>query len=444
MKKTHLLKSVCAMGLLAACVWGLAGCASNEEVSNRTGGVAATVDGVEIPEDTITDYVEDRLRVQQGLTEEDAWGEWLAQNSYTPESLREAVIDMYVQRQLIEKGAEERGITVDSSEVDSNMDTMKGYYDSDEKWQSALEQAGWTEDAYRSEIELSLKISKLQETFASDEEPSSEDMLSYAQMYASAYDGAKRSSHILFNSEDEAKAQEILDKINAGELDFAEAAKENSTDTASAEKGGDVGWDATSSFVEEYTNALDGLEKDQVSGLVTSQYGIHIIKCTDVFTAPKTTGEDGTETVEITSIDQIPSEWADSIRESLKSQAQTTAYQAWLTEAQENADVVINDMPEGLPYYVDMSKYQTDEGTDGTDGTDGSGDGTGDGTDGADGTGDGSADGTDADGTDGTDANGADGAGASDGSADGSGDADANGAGDGSSDQSDGPPAEAA
>lgn len=427
MKKIHLLKSVCAMGLLAACVWGLAGCASNEEASNRTGGVAATVDGVEIPEDTITDYIEDRLRVQQGLTEEDAWGEWLAQNSYTPESLREAVIDMYVQRQLIEKGAEERGITVDSSEVDSNMESMKGYYDSDEKWQSALEQAGWTEDAYRSEIELSLKVSKLQETFASDEEPSSEDMLSYAQMYASAYDGAKRSSHILFNSEDEAKAQEILDKINAGELDFAEAAKENSTDTASAEKGGDVGWDATSSFVEEYTTALDGLEKDQVSGLVTSQYGIHIIKCTDVFTAPKTTGEDGTETVEITSIDQIPSEWADSVRESLKSQAQTTAYQAWLTEAQENADIVINDMPEGLPYYVDMAKYQTDEGTDGGDGAaDGTGDGAGDGTDGTDGTGD-SADGS-ADGA---------GDGAGDGSADGNADA-------GSTDQADGQPAEAA
>ena len=62
-------------------------------------------------------------------------------------------------------------------------------------------------------------------------------------MYATAYDGAKRSSHILFNTGDEATAQDVLDRINSGELDFAEAAKEYSQDTGSAENGGDVGWD---------------------------------------------------------------------------------------------------------------------------------------------------------------------------------------------------------
>lgn len=437
MKKSHLLKSVFALGLSAACVWGLAGCANSGEASNRTGGVAATVDGVEIPEDEVTDYIEDRLRVQQNLSEEDAWGAWLAENDYTPESLREAVIDMYVQRELITKGAEERGVTVDSSEVDSNMDTMKGYYESDEKWKSALEQAGWTEDAYRTEIELSLKMNKLQETFASDEDPKQEDLLSYAQMYASAYDGAKRSSHILFDAGDEATAQEVLDKINAGELDFAEAATQYSKDTASAEKGGDVGWDATSSFVQEYTDALNSLEKDQVSGLVTSEYGIHVIKCTDVYEAPKTTGEDGTEKVEITSIDQIPVEWQDSVKETVKSQQASTDYQAWLTEAKENADIVINDMPEGLPYYVDMSKYQTDDGADdsaATDGTDGAADaGTGDEPTAAD-----TGEGDGGDSTDGADA------GAADGSGEPTGDAGQAEGAEGSSDQPSEQPAEAA
>lgn len=54
-----------------------------------------------------------------------------------------------------------------------------------------------------------------------------------------------------------------------------------------------MGWDKTSSFVQEYTDALSGLEKDQVSGLVTSSYGIHIIKCTDVYNAPKEKADDG-------------------------------------------------------------------------------------------------------------------------------------------------------
>ena len=56
-----------------------------------------------------------------------------------------------------------------------------------------------TEDEYRSEIELQLKNRGLLESFASDEEPSEEDLLQYAQMYATTYDGAKRSSHILFD-----------------------------------------------------------------------------------------------------------------------------------------------------------------------------------------------------------------------------------------------------
>ena len=217
-----------------------------------------------------------------------------------------------------------------------------------------------TEDEYRSEIELQLKAKELYNTFTSDEQPSDEDMLQYAQMYASAYDGAKRSSHILFNSDDEATAQEVLDKINSGELDFAEAAKQYSQDKGSAENGGDVGWDKTNSFVQEYTDALNGLEKDQVSGLVTSTYGIHIIKCTDVFNAPKETADDGTETVKVTSIDQIPTEWQESIKESLQSRGQTTNYQNWLSEKKDSSDLQINDMPSGLPYDVDMSKYQTD------------------------------------------------------------------------------------
>ena len=109
-----------------------------------------------------------------------------------------------------------------------------------------------------------------------------------------------------FASDDQAAAQEVLDKINSGELDFADAAQQYSQDEGYKADGGNVGWDKLTSFVDEYQTALDGLEKDQVSALVTSTYGIHIIKCTDVFTAPD----------EVTSIDQIPSEFSDSIKQS--------------------------------------------------------------------------------------------------------------------------------
>ncbi len=359
MNSAKIMKVVCVAGLSAACAWSLAGCA-NGDASGSSGGTAATVNGVDIPESTITEYIES-YRTSASLTDEDSWGQWMADNDMTPETVREEIIDSFVTRELVNQGADEKGITVDSSEIDSYVEKTKENYDSDEKWQAALEQVGLTEQDYRDELELQLKSKSLQESFASDEEPSQEDLLSYAQMYASAYDGAKKSSHILFASDDQETAQKVLDQINSGELDFVTAVKEYSKDTTSAEDDGNVGWDKTSNLVTEYTDALSGLSKGQVSGLVTSEYGIHIIKCTDVFNAPKTTGDDGTETVEVTSLDQIPSEWLDSIKSSLKSQQESEAYNSWLEDYKSSADIEINDMPEGLSYDLDMSNYTSSD-----------------------------------------------------------------------------------
>ena len=344
---------------------GLAACGSGASSNGRTGGVAATVNGTEISEDKITDQVES-IRVQMSIDDEDSWGEWLVQNDYTPEEVREQIIDGYVEQELVRQGAAERGVTVESSTIDEYVNSMKSQYDDDEAWQKALNGAGITEEEYRQNLELSLLYTDLYAQFATDEEPSEEDLLTYSKMYATSYDGAKRSSHILFSADDEATAQEVLNKINSGELDFAEAAKEYSTDT-SAENGGDVGWDKLTSFVSEYQTALDGLEKGQVSGLVTSSYGIHIIKCTDVFNAPE----------EITSSDQIPSEFLDQIKKAISSSKQSEAYQTWFEEYKEAADIVINDMPEGLPYYVDITKYQTEEDSEDTTGDSASADAAG-------------------------------------------------------------------
>lgn len=385
MKKTYIMKTVCAVSLTAACAWGLAACTGGSDGATGTGAVAGTVNGVDIPEDSITNYIQS-VRDQLGASDEESWGTWLAQNDYTPASVRAEVFTSFVQRELVKEAVEEKGITVDSSEIDEQVDSVKKNYDTDEKWQAALEQAGMTEDEYRAEIEQKLKENKLYASFAPSEDPTDADMLQYAQMYASAYDGkSKRSSHILFDASDEATAQEVLDKINSGELDFVEAVKEYSTDTVSAEQDGDVGWTEPSNLVSDYKTAAEALEKGQVSGLVTTSFGIHIIKCTDVYEAPKTTGEDGAEVVEITSIDQIPSEWVDVIKTQLQTKKQQEAYQQWLEEATDAADIKENDLPQGLPYDLDMSKYVTDSGdSNATDNGDGS-------TDASDGATDGSA-----------------------------------------------------
>lgn len=359
MKKLSFAKSLASVGLAAVCALGIVGCSEQtSDTPTYTGGVAATVNGVEIPEDKVTQAIQD-IRAQMSLTEEDAWGQWLADNDYTPESVREEIVNSFVDQELVKQGGEAEGITADPTEIDQYVETMRGHYDSDSAWAEALEAVGMTEDEYRDNIALSLVSQQLQQKVGEGAaEPTDEEVLDAAkETYAQAYDGAKKSSHILFEASDEAQAQEVLDKINAGELDFATAAESYSKDTASAAEGGNVGWDRLSNLVTEYTTALADLNKGDVSGLVTSTYGIHIIQCTDVFEAPE----------ELTSLDQLPTEFQDSIRTMLQSSNQSNAYYTWLEEQRNAADIQINDMPEGLPYYVDMANYsKTETSTDGT------------------------------------------------------------------------------
>ena len=382
MKHKALLRKVSIIGVSAACCFALVGCGGTNY--GYTGGVAATVNGSEIEEDTITKYIQD-FRTSSELTTDQDWANWMNENSLDPETVRSQVIDYYTEVELKKQACDEKGITVDESQVNEQIDTMKANYASDEEWQTALSSAGITEEQYRESIEDGLRDEALMNTIAGDSATAEDSqVLEMLNTYYTMFDGAKRSSHILFSSDDEATAQQVLDQINAGTLDFAEAAKQYSTDTASAENGGDVGWDAINTFVESYTTALDGLSKGQVSGLVTSDYGIHIIMCTNEFSC------DGTAT----SLDAYPSEFVDYISNIVKSQNQSTAYNDWFTSYKEQADIQINDMPEDVPYNLDMTQYESTEGT--TEGsTDGSTEGSAQSTEeGTDATSEGSTEGT--------------------------------------------------
>ncbi len=359
MKHKALLRKVSIIGVSAACCFALVGCGGTNY--GYTGGVAATVNGSEIEEDTITKYIQD-FRTSSDLTSDQDWANWMNDNSLDPSTVRSQVIDYYTEVELKKQACDEKGISVDQSEVDEHIESMKSNYSSDEEWQSALSSTGISEDQYRQAIEEGFRDEALMENVAGDSaEADDSEVLEMLNTYYTMFDGAKRSSHILFSSDDEATAQEVLDQINAGTLDFADAAKQYSTDTASAENGGDVGWDATNTFVDAYTTALGELSKGEVSGLVTSDYGIHIIKCTDEFSC------DGTAD----SLDDYPSEFVDYISNIVKSQNQSSAYNDWFTSYKDQADIQINDMPEDVPYNLDMTQYESEEGT-----TDESGDGS--------------------------------------------------------------------
>ena len=262
--------------------------------------------------------------------------------------MRQEVVDYYVGIELVKQAAQEYNITVTDEAVDEAVSKMKERYTDDAGWQAALDQADTNEERYRESVRVGMIESQLQEQVVGDSQATDEEVLSYAQMYAPTFSGAKRSSHVLFNSSDAGTAQNVLDRINSGELSFEDAARQYSIDTVTATNGGDAGWDLLNSYITDYTNALSGLEPGQTSGLVNSEYGIHIIRCTDLYTAPE----------EITNLDQLPPEFIDYLRTLALSSSRSVKYSEWLSDYKANADVQINPMPSNAAYAVDMSKYQ--------------------------------------------------------------------------------------
>jgi peptidyl-prolyl cis-trans isomerase D len=105
----------------------------------------------------------------------------------------------------------------------------------------------------------------------------------------------RRASHILINAAASAsdadkqkareKAQSILDAIKKNPASFADAAKKNSQDPGSAVKGGDLGFFARGAMVKPFEDAAYALKKGEISGLVQSDFGFHIIQLTDIKSA---------------------------------------------------------------------------------------------------------------------------------------------------------------
>ncbi len=128
---------------------------------------------------------------------------------------------------------------------------------------------------------------------ASDIPVPDEDVVQYYERNTSQFgtEEERRARHILVevsaDAEDTAvqqakeKAQQALDRIRAGE-DFAAVAKEVSSDPGSAEQGGDLGFFPKGMMVPEFEQVAFALAQGEISELVRSPFGFHIIEVTEI------------------------------------------------------------------------------------------------------------------------------------------------------------------
>jgi peptidyl-prolyl cis-trans isomerase C len=89
-----------------------------------------------------------------------------------------------------------------------------------------------------------------------------------------------RASHILVETEDEAK--KLIAEIKKGGK-FGDIAKKSSKDPGSGANGGDLDWASAGSYVKEFSDAMTKLEKGKMTdAAIKSQFGYHIIRLDDV------------------------------------------------------------------------------------------------------------------------------------------------------------------
>jgi peptidyl-prolyl cis-trans isomerase C len=137
---------------------------------------------------------------------------------------------------------------------------------------------------YKAQMELARQSILIRELFTDYQKKhpvsDAEVQAEYDKFKAQASGMEYRTSHILVESEDQARA--LIVQIKGG-ASFQELAKKNSKDPGSGEKGGDLDWANAGAYVPEFSQAMVRLKKGEITEApVKSQFGWHVIKVVDV------------------------------------------------------------------------------------------------------------------------------------------------------------------
>jgi len=185
------------------------------------------------------------------------------------------VLDQLISEMLLAQAATEAGVSVSNEEVDREFESVRQQVGPE--FESLLAQYGMTADDLRKNIKISLLVFKVS---TKDVVVTDEQIAAYYNEHTADFESPEmvKASHILV--ETEADAQAALDRIRAG-ADFADVAAAVSMDPMTAQNGGDLGFFAEGEMVPEFGDAAFALKTGEISGIVKTDYGYHIIQVTD-------------------------------------------------------------------------------------------------------------------------------------------------------------------
>ncbi len=181
-----------------------------------------------------------------------------------------------IDEELLQQEMKAQGITLGDKDITDEIDAIKLSYGGEEQLMSLLDANGMTIDMLRENVRPSVISRKLQEKKTSVDD---EAIKNFFDENKDSIGGSEqiRASHILVETKEE--AEEILAKLKEG-ADFAEFAAEKNPDST-AQTGGDLGFFSKGKMVPAFADAAFALEKDQLSDVVQTDFGFHIIKKTD-------------------------------------------------------------------------------------------------------------------------------------------------------------------
>ncbi|CAN5604870.1 hypothetical protein BH24ACT26_BH24ACT26_15020 [soil metagenome] len=290
---------------IAAAV-ALAGCGSE-----ATQPAAATVNGDKISVSDIGDALE--------RFEETAQFDQLAGQSDEGSARRQfeqAYLAQQIRRAVIRPRAEELGIEVGHDEIDEQLEQIRSQFPSEKEFDKALEDRGFTSQELDALIRDQALEDKIRQEVTADQ-----DLMAYYESHQEDY-RETQVQHILVK--DNRLALDISEQLrsaHASKVDklFAALAKKHSTDPSNKDKGGELGWVAPGTLVEPFEAALGSLDIGEVSRPVRTEFGFHVIRVTGRRTKP---------------FEQVSQE--------IQAQIGNEAFQRWLTDAYEEADVEVN------------------------------------------------------------------------------------------------------